>query len=104
MGPHMGSDSWFSTPTDSQHDSRKAFNFKPENPSVIFAFWQLNSLIWLIIQYATEWKQLNFNWKTDRILREERCGSWWPLRLGWVTGQVPGENFWILQKSYWLWI
>ena len=26
------------------------------------------------------------------------------LRLNWVTGQVPRENFWILHKRYWLWI
>jgi hypothetical protein len=26
------------------------------------------------------------------------------LRLNWVTGQVLGENFWILHKRYWLWI
>jgi hypothetical protein len=30
--------------------------------TVIVAFWLLNSLIYLIIQYATEWKHLNFNW------------------------------------------
>ena len=34
------------------------------------------------------------------ILREDSCGSWWPLRIDWVTGQVPGENFWILHRSY----
>ena len=37
-------------------------------------------------------------------LREDRRGSWWPLGRDWVTGQGPGENFWILHRSYWLWI
>jgi len=41
---------------------------------------------------------------TGMILREDSCGSWWPLGRDWVTGQVPGENFWILHRSYWLWI
>jgi hypothetical protein len=27
-----------------------------------------------------------------RILREDSCGSSWPLKIDWVTGQVPGEN------------
>jgi hypothetical protein len=30
---------------------------------------------------------------TGNILREDSCGSRWPLRLGLVTGQVPGDNF-----------
>jgi hypothetical protein len=38
------------------------------------------------------------------ILKEDSCGSRWPLRLDWVTGQVPGENIWILHRCYWLWI
>jgi hypothetical protein len=28
-----------------------------------------------------------------RTLRKDSCGSSWPLRIDWVTGQVPGENF-----------
>jgi hypothetical protein len=27
-----------------------------------------------------------------RILREDSCRGSWPLRIDWVTGQVPGKN------------
>ena len=38
------------------------------------------------------------------VMREDSCGSWLSFRLDCVIGQVPGENFRILHRSYWLWI